>query len=296
MIEISIVVSTKNESANLPRLLASIDCQTVSPTEVIVVDNSSSDDTVILAKNFGAIVFDRGPERSAQRNYGISMASGEYVMYLDADMVLHPSLIEEISRLFESKSNIGGLYIPEYIVGKGLFGRLRRFERKYYTSTAVDAVRVIKKNIFHSVGGFDESLTGPEDWDFSMRLSDSFEVSTLVAKFNPESNWPEKLEAIGVFPDLFSGSRVGLLHWEKSLAFQDYLLKKGKYSKDMSKYKAKWGGDHRVVTQLSPFRRIGLFFSQNNGALKRTFTGINLLLVLAVLALRGISLMINKVR
>ena len=93
-IRISVIISTKNEAKNIGRLLASLKKQTFLPHEIIVVDNQSSDETVKISKNYTPLVFDKGPERSAQRNFGIRKATGNYILYLDADMILSPEILE----------------------------------------------------------------------------------------------------------------------------------------------------------------------------------------------------------
>ena len=95
MLTVSVIVTTKNEADRLPACLESIKKQTYLNIELIVVDNNSRDKTKDIAKSFGARVFDKGPERSAQRNFGVSHAKGDYLLFLDADMELTPKVVEE---------------------------------------------------------------------------------------------------------------------------------------------------------------------------------------------------------
>jgi len=60
-------------------LLKSIKKQSYSPIETIIVDNSSIDKTVEIAKKYTKYVFTKGPERSSQRNYGAKKAKGKYL-------------------------------------------------------------------------------------------------------------------------------------------------------------------------------------------------------------------------
>ncbi len=68
----------------------------------MLVDNFSEDKTAELAKKYAAKVYLKGNERSAQRNYGAKVATGKYLLYLDADMILSPTLIEECVDKLES--------------------------------------------------------------------------------------------------------------------------------------------------------------------------------------------------
>ena len=73
---VSVIVTTKNEDRNIGACLESVIEQTMPPIEMIVVDNFSEDQTIKIAKQFGAKVYQLGPERSAQRNYGVEQAQG----------------------------------------------------------------------------------------------------------------------------------------------------------------------------------------------------------------------------
>ena len=141
-----------------------------SDVEIIVVDNNSSDNTVEIAKRFTDKVYNKRPERSAQRNYGVKNAKGKYVLYLDADMVLCENVTQECISKCEKEDYVA-LYIPERIIGNSFWIKVRDFERSFYNSTVMDCARFVRKDAFEKVGGFNESLTGPEDWDFDRRLT-----------------------------------------------------------------------------------------------------------------------------
>ena len=97
---VSVVVTTKNEERNIANCLESIKNQNLSSLsiEAIVVDNNSTDKTVEIVKSHCHCeakqkqshirLYNFGPERSAQRNFGIKQANGKYILYLDADMIL----------------------------------------------------------------------------------------------------------------------------------------------------------------------------------------------------------------
>src|SRR4051794_9623251 len=95
MAEVSVVVPTRDAASSLGPCLESIQRQTAAPTELIVVDGGSTDDTVRIAESCGATVVKMGPNRSAQRNRGGEIARGEFLLFIDADMVLSSHVIEE---------------------------------------------------------------------------------------------------------------------------------------------------------------------------------------------------------
>ena len=129
---VSVIVTTKNEERHISACLGSVVQQSNPPLEIILVDNFSKDKTIEIAKQYGTKIFQQGPERSAQRNYGVEKAQGKYILYLDADMRLTPKVIEECVNCCETDNKICGIYIPEFVVGKGFWIKVRRFERSFY--------------------------------------------------------------------------------------------------------------------------------------------------------------------
>src|SRR3990167_4098056 len=117
-------------------------------------------------KNIQTIVIDEGKERSYQRNFGIKQATGKYLLILDSDMMITPQVIGDCVTQIESNSKLVGIYIPERIVTLGWFGRLRDWERQFYTGTLVDVVRFVK----NPCPLFDESLHGVEDSDWERQI------------------------------------------------------------------------------------------------------------------------------
>lgn len=224
---VSVVVTTKNEEKNIKNCLNSIKNQSHKNIELIIVDNFSEDKTVEIAKRYTSNVYVKGTERSSQRNYGAKIALGEYLIYLDADMILGPSLIEECVAQCE-RDKIDALYLPERIIGNGFWIKVRNFERSFYTGTPIDAVRFVRRNLFNSVGGFDETLVGPEDWDLDKRIRKIAKTRVNVSC---------------------------LYHNEGIFSAKKYLEKKSYYTFGIRKYVEKWGTD-----DLDIKRQIGFFY------------------------------------
>ncbi len=171
---ISIVITTKNESAHLPALLKSITNQSYKKFEIIVVDNGSYDNTKEIAKKTGARVYDHGPERSAQRNFGVRQAKGEYVLILDADMTLTENVLKECISIIEKTSDTVALIIPERSFGVGFWTKYKVFEREFYVGDdSLEAPRFFKTSVFKKFNGYDAGITGPEDFDLPLRMRKS---------------------------------------------------------------------------------------------------------------------------
>jgi len=249
----SVVVTTKNEELKIASCLRSIQEQSYSPIEIIVVDNASTDRTKEIAREFTDKVFDHGPERSAQRNLGIlDVAHGKYAMYVDADMILSPDLIEtSVSRM--SPGDCVALHISEVVLGRGFFSRVRRFERSFYDGTVIDAARFFRRDVFCEAGGFDETMTGVEDWDLDKKIKQMGQIALLDIRRQAivrKEKWEFDafIRQRGVEPHAYGPV---VFHDESEFRVIEYLRKKSYYSNWFARYTRKWGpGDSDVQMQL----------------------------------------------
>ena len=236
---LSVIITTKNEAANIAACLHSFDG---FPVERIVVDNGSTDETKALARDGGAIVLDKGPERSAQRNLGWRTAKNDWVLILDADMILPRETIEEIFSCIAAGDSAAeaprAYWIPEVRTGAGFRVKARNFERSFYDGTAIDALRLFHKSVLEATGGYDENLiAGPEDWDLDIRVLANGAKAAVLAHH--------------------------LIHNEKQLSLKRMLGKKAYYSKSMGAYRAKWPDHPAVKKQFSPWYRFaGVFLER----------------------------------
>ena len=269
MISVSVIITTKNEEKNIENCLKSILQQSYprDKIKIIVVDNNSTDRTKEIAKKYTERVFNRGPERSAQRNFGAKQAKGEYYLYLDADMTLSPNVISECVEKFRN-SQLVGLYIPEIVTGNTFWSKVRRFERSFYNATVIDCVRFVRMEDFLAVNGFDESMSGPEDWDFDKKIRNRGKVDIIESP---------------------------IYHSEGEFNLRNYLSKKAYYIQSFDKYVAKWPKDDPDVKKQLGFyyRFIGVFLE--NGKWKKLAR--HPILTLGMFTLRflvGFNYLLNK--
>ncbi len=172
MDKVSIVIGTKNEEKNITALLDSIVAQTYKEIEIIVVDNFSTDKTQEIAKRYSQNVFSIGPERSTQRNVGVEKSSGKYVLVLDADMQLDPTVVEDCVKLFNSKTDVKAIIIPELSYGQGYWATCKALERNCYLDDmgVIYAPRFYFRDVFLEVGGFNKDMISGEDWDLRNKI------------------------------------------------------------------------------------------------------------------------------
>jgi len=253
---VSIIITTRNEESNIHACLKSLQEQTDKHSEIIVVDNGSTDKTKAVAKQFGASVFDKGPERSSQRNFGASKASGQYLLFLDADMIITPTVIEDCISEVKKNKSLKALVIPEKSIGSGFWAKCKALERSFYEGIDwIEAARFYNKDIFITMSGYDERLTGPEDFDLPQRLK---------AKFGNA--------AVGRISSY-------ILHNEGNLSLTKTIRKKFYYGKKMAEYLKKSENRHVGAKQGNLFARYALFFSLPSRLFADPIVGLGMLLM-----------------
>jgi glycosyltransferase involved in cell wall biosynthesis len=176
---VTVVIPAKNSGAMLGNCLKSITKQTYTQIEIIIVDGHSTDNTTALAKKYHAKLYHFVPNVAAgtfdaphKRNYGVSKASGSFVYYVDADMELTPTVIEEAVAL--CNQGAAAVILPEDSFGEGIWAQAKNLERRcYWGDDTVEAPRFFKKEVWIELGGLDEALGGGgDDWDLYQKLKD----------------------------------------------------------------------------------------------------------------------------
>lgn len=119
MIYLSAVVLTKNEARNIDRCLSALNfCD-----EIIVVDDFSTDDTAKFARKYTSKIFQRhlADDFASQRNFGLSKATGPWVLFIDSDEQVSKSLSKEIKTSIQTPTIVGFyIYRQDHFLGKTL--------------------------------------------------------------------------------------------------------------------------------------------------------------------------------
>lgn len=250
---VSVIITTKNEERNIETCLKSIKNQTYKKIEVIVVDNNSTDSTEKISKKYTKLFFTKGPERSAQRNYGARKSKGTYLLLLDADMRLSKKVIEDCIDIVE-KNKLLGVVIPEESYGKNFWAKCKALERSFYVGVDwMEAARFFSKKTFLEFKGYDESQTGTEDYDLPQRIKEKY--------------GREKFGRINSF----------IYHNEGNLSLFYTLKKKNYYARTIGKYKNKSSNKYYVKKQSSILERYKLFFSHPVKLFKNPILGVGML-------------------
>lgn len=177
--KISVVVPAFNEEKLLPATLRSI-CAAATAFdalgwtwEIIVCDNNSTDRTAEVARAGGAtVIFEPMNQIGRARNTGAASASGDWLIFVDADSQPPPELFADVALEIQSGNRIaGGSTIKldgarfYYNVLAGVWNRLSRW-RRYLAGSFI----FCEAQSFRQVGGFNTDLFAAEEIDLSIKL------------------------------------------------------------------------------------------------------------------------------
>lgn len=178
---VSVIIPMYNAANYIDRCLSSISKQTIKNFEIILVDDCSTDDTVQRVRNhpFDVIQLKERLTPGGVRNYGARYASGDILVFLDADVILKPDSIENIIYLLSEPGidAISAIYTedtPEI----SFFSQLQNLILVYRFSKLCEATVLtissfcaIKKNAFETVDGYNEKMRYYEDVEIGHRLT-----------------------------------------------------------------------------------------------------------------------------
>lgn len=169
---VSTITPVLNGEKYIVENIKSIKNQTYPNIEIIVVDNFSTDGTVEIARNAGATVYQKGPERASQDNYGVQMAKGKYVFITGCDMVLDQDYIEQCVRCCE-EGGYDAVYASVKSKTANFWSKVKGLERDMYIGDDfIESARFFKREVFLGLGGFDTTLViNADDYDMQRRLN-----------------------------------------------------------------------------------------------------------------------------
>jgi len=229
---VSVVIPSYNYGRFVVDAIRSVLDQTRPPSEIIVVDDGSTDDTAAVVRRFGdkvRYIRQDNAGVSTARNRGVSESTCELIAFLDADDTWEPTNLEKQVARFESDEQIGlvhcamrefadetGETIRLNMEGAedGVADNLLLWEGPMIVGPG-GAVTVTRKAFDH-VGGFDTRMKVGEDWDFCYRIARSFKIGFVA---EPLVNYRHHSGA--AHRNVENMERGMLLFYEKAFATDD---------------------------------------------------------------------------
>ncbi|OGM56044.1 hypothetical protein A3F62_03950 [Candidatus Woesebacteria bacterium RIFCSPHIGHO2_12_FULL_44_11] len=202
--KVSVIIPTHNEEKVIGECLESLKLQSYKDMEVVVVDDGSTDNSKVKiqkskfkSQNF-RFLKQSHKGVGAARNLGSEKASGEILVFVDADMTFAENFITKLVQPIIDQKTVGTFSKEEYLANKdNVWARcwninrglpLDRMLPKNYPDKQ-KVFRAIKKSAFEGVGGFDEQAGYTDDYSLSDKLGVKA-VAAPGAKFyhkNPDS-------------------------------------------------------------------------------------------------------------
>jgi len=175
---VSIIIPTYNEEANLAQCLESLDNLNYphERIEIIVVDNGSTDRTREIARNFNVKLYQAENKYIAGlRNLGVQQASGEIIAFVDADCIVAEDWLQQASNYFDNPhiAAWGSPALPPFDLS-WVQKTWYLVRSKKHIIQEVDWLEsmnfFMRKKQFLEINGFNEALVTCEDVDISYRL------------------------------------------------------------------------------------------------------------------------------
>jgi glycosyltransferase involved in cell wall biosynthesis len=189
--QVSVIIPTYNRAWAVKEAVDSVLAQEFNDFELIVVDDGSTDDTPKTLNAYGPrITVLRQSNRgvSAARNRGIAAAAGHLVAFLDSDDLWLPSKLVRQVDFFNNHPAAVICQTEEIWIRNGVRVNPKKrhqkfsgmiFERSLELCLVSPSAVMIRKALFNSIGGFDESLPACEDYDLWLRVSCRYPVELI---------------------------------------------------------------------------------------------------------------------
>ncbi len=177
--QISIIVPAFNEEKLLGTSLAEIKSASAAFTErgwtyeVVVCDNNSTDRTAEIARAAGAkVVFEPINQIARARNAGASVATGEWLVFVDADTHPCPALFADVAEHIAAGKTLAGgatIRLDQKLFVAGLITQIWNYASRLNRLMAGSFIFVEAK-AFRETGGFSHELFAAEELELSLRL------------------------------------------------------------------------------------------------------------------------------
>jgi glycosyltransferase involved in cell wall biosynthesis len=170
---ISVVIPAHNEEDYLGATLEALHCQDYPDYEIVVVANGCSDDTAKVAEGkCDRLVTLSQKSLGVARNLGAHLATGDLLVFLDADTILEPGALQTIAEQFterEAGGTLKGQPDSDRFAYRLIYW-LKNFIHRFVSQNGSSGVILCWKRQFARVGGFDERLELRENSELIRRL------------------------------------------------------------------------------------------------------------------------------
>jgi glycosyltransferase involved in cell wall biosynthesis len=205
--------------------------------EIIVVDDGSKDNTFEVLQeyknkhnlNILKLIKQKNGGPSAARNNGIKNAEGGYIAFLDSDDVWHRDKLREQMKVFESDKEVS---LVSTSINDKVFGNLKdkqviSFDMLLYHNYLYTSTIILKKEVFGTVGVFNEKQKYSEDYDLWLRISKKYKCVLINKSYVVYGGGKATFGASGLTAKLWKMEQGELMNYRRLLG--DKSIGMGKY-------------------------------------------------------------------
>lgn len=187
---ISVIIPVFNGASFLKEALDSVFKQSIAASEIIVIDDGSTDNSAQIVQAYASkvkYIYQANAGVSAARNLGISLATSEYIAFLDQDDRYLPDKFSDALQLFHAQPDLMVVmakwrYLFENDQLQSSFIYPEQINLEQYGNLL--GACLFKASVFKLVGGFDSDLNGNEDVDLFLRIKNQGLVTAKLAKLS----------------------------------------------------------------------------------------------------------------
>ena len=193
----SVIIPLYNKVPYVKKALETVCAQTYRDYEIIVINDGSTDNSVVVADEYlkatdgidYQIISQQNAGVGATRNSGVAASSGDYLAFLDADDWWEPTYLEKMAQLIEDYPE-AGLYASNYVYYKP--GKTRvalniptgyiNYPKAYYESGAMPVTSItaiMPRTVFAEMGGFPMGIKLGEDFLLWAKIAMQYKVAFL---------------------------------------------------------------------------------------------------------------------
>ena len=245
MIKVSVIIPNFNRESLIGETLENMLSQTLQPQEIIVVDDGSTDDSVVVIKEFGSKVKlicqpNQGP--GAARNAGLKVAKGDYIQFFDSDDLCSLNKLEAQAKLLEcSGADIAySPWVPACIESRQVQIEKHVFQQcalpqklsslNYFLRGWVSVFQALmfRRSFLQKIGTYRTDLMPSEDSEFLFRML----LHQPMMKFSPDCLVLYRSHIGGQI----TGSGTSSIHraqdWSKFMKLVDFQIEENQFQLD----------------------------------------------------------------
>lgn len=184
----SVIIPTYNRARSILDAVESVLAQTFEDFELIIIDDGSTDNTSEILKPVLArdervkYVYQENAERSAARNHGIEIATGEYICFLDSDDIYLPNHLSDFKSEIARSDKSDAMYLCNAIHEQN--GRQSKVE-PYVTESEEPMELILKISIPSQLTCIHHSILEKEKFDATLRVGEDQELWSRIIQHHP---------------------------------------------------------------------------------------------------------------